>query len=142
MVSRGPKAIDEECFHVGLELAQDRVFFLQLLPGLQGQKRFGAAGGAWVDGDDPLRACAAEEEGQVDREVQFLPLRIGQAKAGQEFDIPGHAAVASVELAAEEDGTSGARTDKSPSGWLDQVFVDGRKRCCTARNIRLRGAFA
>ena len=82
--------------------------------------------GLGIDGYDPSGARAAEEEGQVDREVQFLPLRIRQAKVAQEFHVTGHAAVASARLTAEENGTSGARADESPDRRLDQVFVMGR----------------
>ena len=56
----------------------------QRLPGLQRQQRLGRPRRAWVQGDDPARRRAVQEEGQVDRQVQALPLLVRQAEVGQE----------------------------------------------------------
>ena len=121
----------------GSKLAQDRVVLRQRLPGLRRHQRFGRPRRARVEGDDPPRRRAVQEEGQVDRQLQALPRLVGQAEVGQVPDAPGHAPVLRRALAAEQDGAGVAGAGQPPGGQLDQVGVLGppaRRR--TARSAR------
>src|SRR5262249_7796529 len=99
------QTVHEQGFDVSLEIVEDRVLLSHRIPGLQRQERLDGAGWARIKRLDAPGRAAADEECQVDRQSQLLPLLVTQTKARQDFDPGLDSPEAGVLAAAEQDRT-------------------------------------
>src|SRR5215475_3846208 len=98
------------------------------MPRLKRQQRLRGPGRTGVHRNDSSRRGTVKEERQVDRQMQFLPLRVGHLKVAQELHVPWDPSKARTLGTAEENRAGVAGANQPTAGWLDQMLMLRRQR--------------
>src|SRR5262249_12536619 len=96
-------AVHKQCLDVWFQRRQLRVVGDQRLPALQGEQRLGSPRGTGIESDYAVLSGSEGEKGQIDRDEQRVPLRVGHPKVFEQLKLTRHAPVRTFCLMAEQD---------------------------------------
>src|SRR5215467_8635469 len=122
--SWGP-LVDEEGFHVGTERLEERICPSQPRPRPEGRKGFGGARGTRIAGDRAIERRVEEEEYQTHRNLEGVPLLVGEDEVGCRDISLRHRPVTLLPrpLVHKEEVTSAAGAEEAARVWVDHVLV-------------------